>query len=54
MDWVIVNSEVYDLSNYIHPGGNFIIQNVIGREVSRFFYGAYGLESTTIKPHLHT
>lgn len=52
--WVIVDNSVYDLSEFVHPGGNFIIQNCIGREVGRFFYGAYGLESTNLKPHTHS
>ena len=34
------------MNDFYHPGGNYIISNVLGREISRFLYGAYGLEIT--------
>ena len=52
--WVQLGNGVYDLSNWVHPGGNFIIEACIGREVGRYFYGNYALEGTTIKPHKHS
>lgn len=36
--------QVYDLGNYIHPGGQFLFQECRFREISRFMYGAVGLE----------
>ncbi len=36
--------QVYDLGNYIHPGGQFIFHECRFREISRFLYGAVGLE----------
>jgi hypothetical protein len=45
---------VIDLSSLVHPGGNFIWREVRGREISRFMYGAYGLEKSSIKPHNHS
>jgi len=52
--WVILGNSVYDLTNWIHPGGNFIIQACVGREVGRYFYGGHALEGTKIKPHKHS
>lgn len=52
--WVMVNNEIYDLTNFQHPGGNFIIEQCVGREVGRFFFGAYGLESTKLTPYAHS
>ena len=52
--WVILGNSVYDLTNWIHPGGNFIIQACVGREVGRYFYGGHALEETKIKPHKHS
>lgn len=36
--------QVYDLGSYIHPGGQFIFHECRFREISRFMYGAVGLE----------
>ncbi|CAK71902.1 unnamed protein product (macronuclear) [Paramecium tetraurelia] len=52
--WVLFNSDVYDVTDYQHPGGNFIISNVNGQEISRYFYGAFQLESTTMEPYTHS
>ncbi|CAD8078937.1 unnamed protein product [Paramecium sonneborni] len=52
--WVLLNQDVYDLTDYQHPGGNFIISNVNGQEISRYFYGAFALESTTMEPYTHS
>ena len=52
--YVIFNNQIVDLSNLIHPGGQFIWDQVNGREISRYIFGAYGLESSEIKPHKHS
>jgi hypothetical protein len=52
--WVIYGNRVYDVTNWIHPGGNFILGQVTGREISRFLHGAYGLESTNMSPYTHS
>lgn len=38
---------VLDVSNFKnhHPGGKFLIQHNIGRDISKFFYGGYSLEN---------
>ena len=42
------------MTGFLHPGGDFIIDECVGREVGRFLYGAYGLESSNAKPYVHT
>ncbi len=37
-----------------HPGGKFVIDQNIGRDISKFFYGGYILENDTMKPHRHS
>ena len=39
----ILDDLVLDLTDYIpnHPGGAFLLQQNIGRDVSKFFYGGY-------------
>jgi cytochrome b involved in lipid metabolism len=40
---VILDDMVLDLSSFIevHPGGKTVLMDNIGRDVSKFFYGAY-------------
>jgi len=52
--WVILGNKIYDLTYWIHPGGNNIIKAVCGREVGRFFYGNHALEDQSLKPHKHS
>jgi hypothetical protein len=42
--WVTLDDTLYVINEFFHPGGNFILEAVKGREVGRFIYGAYGLE----------
>lgn len=38
-----------------HPGGQFLIDFHVGRDVSKFFYGGYVLENASgMKPHTHS
>jgi len=52
--WVILGNKIYDLTYWIHPGGNNIIKAVTGREIGRFFYGNHALEDRNLKPHVHS
>ncbi|CAD8175047.1 unnamed protein product [Paramecium pentaurelia] len=52
--WVMLDQDIYDLTDYQHPAGNFLISNVNGKEISRYFYGAFGLESTQVKSYNHS
>ncbi|CAD8106829.1 unnamed protein product [Paramecium primaurelia] len=52
--WVIFNNEIIDLTEFVHPGGQYIWNKVKGREISRFLYGGCGLEDETAKQYQHT
>ena len=54
MDWVMYGNKVYDVTGWIHPGGSFILNQVIGREISRFIHGGEALENSKMKPHTHS
>lgn len=41
--YVMYKDRVYDVSRLLHPGGMYIIEHVIGEEISRYIHGAYGL-----------
>ena len=43
---IILDELVLDVEHFIdqHPGGRFVLQHNIGRDISKFFYGGYQLE----------
>ena len=43
---------VLDIQKYKseHPGGKFLINYNIGRDISKFFYGGYALENFSGRP----
>ena len=43
---VILDELVLDVEKFIsrHPGGRFVLQINIGRDISKFFHGGYSLE----------
>ena len=43
---MILDDLVLDVSKFIeeHPGGRFVLQHNIGRDISKFFHGGYSLE----------
>jgi cytochrome b involved in lipid metabolism len=43
---VILDDLVIDVKDFQfqHPGGKFVIQQNIGRDISKFFYGGYSME----------
>jgi hypothetical protein len=45
---------VYDVSRLLHSGGMFIVEHMIGEEISRYVYGAYGLEVCKAQGYQHT
>ncbi len=54
---VILDDMVLDVSNFRadHPGGQFLIDFHIGRDVSKFFYGGYVLENQSgMTPYTHS
>jgi hypothetical protein len=48
----ILDDLVLDLSSYAfaHPGGAFMIEYLVGRDVSKFFYGSYALDGNHNDP----
>lgn len=52
--WCIFNNSIIDLQNQIHPGGQYIWKAIQGREVSRYIFGAYSLEGTSVLPYQHS
>jgi len=55
MKWAMLDNKVFEFKNFNHPGGNFMMDKIIGREVGRFLYGAYGLEIPEgTKQHSHS
>ena len=43
---------VLNLADYMstHPGGAFLLQQNIGRDISKYFYGSYQLDGNGGKP----
>lgn len=44
--YCIYGNKVCDISNLTHPGGNYITEACIGREVDCYLFGGYALETT--------
>ena len=46
---VILDDFVLDISRYgdYHPGGAFLINHNIGRDVSKFFHGGHALDNNS-------
>ncbi len=36
LKWIILHNEIYDLTDFNHPGGNFIIENIVGNQNYHF------------------
>ena len=51
MLWIL-DDMVLDLSTFVdnHPGGAFAIEQNVGRDISKFFYGAYSLDGNIGRP----
>jgi hypothetical protein len=45
---VILDDMVLDVSKFqsSHPGGKFVIEHNIGKDISKYFYGGYSLENS--------
>lgn len=52
---VLFNNNVLDVETFMgeHPGTRFVIEENIGREIGKYFYGAYSLEEN-VAPHVHS
>lgn len=53
---VILDDLVLDVSRYgeFHPGGAFLINHNVGRDVSKFFHGGHALDSNSNDPKAKT
>lgn len=49
---VILDNMVIDISTYAynHPGGAFLLDYNVGRDISKFFYGSYALDGNANDP----
>jgi len=49
---VILDNMVIDISSYAynHPGGAFLLEYNVGRDISKFFYGSYALDGNGNDP----
>lgn len=45
--FVILDDYVIDIGPFLgyHPGGKFVLEHNIGRDITKFFYGGYSLEN---------
>ena len=59
-NYVLLDDMVVDVTEFKekHPGGRFVVEHNIGRDVSKFFYGGYSLEGNMGKKpsggHVHS
>jgi len=54
---VILEDLVIDVSSFMnrHPGGTFALKHLIGKDVGKYFFGAYSLEIIENQPtHKHS
>lgn len=54
---VILDDLILDVGEYLfeHPGGSFLLEHLIGQDVSKYFYGGYALEASRgDKPWFHS
>jgi cytochrome b involved in lipid metabolism len=42
---LLLDNQILDFKDYarFHPGGKFVLQKNLGRDISKFFYGSYKL-----------
>ena len=45
---------MFNISNFIHPGGKFILNQLKFRDVGRYIIGAFGIEEEDSAPWTHT
>lgn len=52
---VILDDLVLDVTKFMpnHPGGKFLLQANIGRDISKYFYGGYQMENYSPVSTLH-
>lgn len=53
---MILDDLVLDVGKYaeFHPGGTFLIEQTVGRDVSKFFHGGHALDGNSSDPKVTT
>ncbi|CAD8167508.1 unnamed protein product [Paramecium pentaurelia] len=54
LNYIILREAIYDVSDFNHPGGQYILERITGREIGRYFYGGFPIQNLNIKMHIHT
>lgn len=44
MKLLFLGGKLYDTSKLNHPGGNFMFEEMLGREIDSYMYGGYYYE----------
>ena len=49
---MVLDNMIIDVSSfaYTHPGGQFLIEYNLGRDIGKFFYGSYSLDGNGNDP----
>ena len=42
------------MKNFVHPGGNYIIESLNGKDMARYLYGNQGLEFGFVPGYNHS
>ncbi len=40
-----MGNSIYDITHFSHPGGQYIVNQIYGRDIGRFIFGCYSLEN---------
>ena len=53
--WALFDDYIVDMDKYIweHPGGSYVLNECIGGDIGKYFYGSYSMENW-IKPVTHS
>ena len=53
--WCLYGNKVLDVTDYIHPAGNYMIKECWGKEIGRYIFGGFALETTQwVSAHKHS
>jgi len=50
----MIGNCLYDLSDWQHPGGNYLIKKTYGRDCSAFFFDGYHIEEYNKHGYIHS
>jgi len=42
------------VTDFHHPGGNYLITKIVGRQIGRFLFGNYSLEEINHEGYMHS